>query len=145
MIWRAINKGDQVAKTSDIQRILLEWARWTSVGGVDIGYPHATPFYRASKMGGWGAKTPLIDDELAGRIDRAVAMLELRCRNRQEDLRYRALECAYLKRMPDWRIGEKLRRDRRTVATARHAAESWVDSQIFTEEMGLALVARTMV
>ena len=130
---------------SDIQNLLSEWARWTKTGGVDVGYPHCTPFYRESKMGGWGAKTPLIDDELAGRIDRAVASLELRCRHREEDLRYIALDCSYLRRMTDWQIGEKYRRDRRTIATARHAAESWVDSQIFTDELVVALVPHGML
>ena len=133
-----------MAKT-DIQQLLTEWARWTSVGGVDIDYPHCTPFYRESKMGGWGAKLPRIDDEMAGRVDRAVASLELRCRHRPEDLRWPALEWAYLKRRPLYQLAEKRRVERRRIASALVAAESWVDSQIFTDEITLAIVARGVV
>ena len=127
---------------SDIQRVLTEWARWSNVGGVDIGYPHSTPFYRMSKSDGWGTKEPLISDELAGRVDRAVAMLELRCRHRREDLRYIALDGVYKKRKPIYQIAEKHRRDRRTISSALQAAESWVDSAIFADEIIVALVER---
>lgn len=127
---------------SDIQKILSEWARWTAIETVDIGYPHSTPFYRLSKSAGWGAKIPLISDELAGRVDKAAGMLELRCRNRPEDKRYTMLEGVYLKRIPIHEMAERLRMDRRTASSALRAAESWVDSQIFTDDMALALVER---
>jgi hypothetical protein len=116
--------------TTDIQQVLFEWARWTSQGGVDIGYPHSTAFYRMSKMGGWGAKSPLIDDQYAGLIDGAVARLRMRCKGHRRDYRYKALVRAYLGRQTDVAIAKKLHTDRRTVKSARHAAESWVESHI---------------
>ena len=127
---------------SDISRVLTEWGRWSRSGGVQIGYPSTTPFYRLSKSGGWGTKAPLIDDDLAGRVDRAVAMLELRCRHRHEDLRFIALDGVYKKRKPIYQIAEKHRKDRRTISSALQAAESWVDSQIFSDEIIVALVDR---
>ena len=130
---------------SDIQKLLTECARWSLSGGVDVGYPHSTPFYKISKMSGWSSKTPLISDDMAGRVDKAVAMLELRCRNRPEDKRYIMLDGVYIKRKYISQIAEKLRIDRRTAAAALHAAESWVDSQIFTEEIKIALVPHSMV
>lgn len=130
-----------MAKT-DIQQLLIEWARWTHVGGVDIDYPHCTPFYRASKMGGWGAKLPRIDDEMAGRVDRAVASLELRCRHNKDDFRYAALEWEYLQRRQLYQLAEKCRVDRRRVSNALRAAESWVEGHVFTEEIMLAIVPR---
>jgi len=130
---------------ADIKKLLTDWGMWTKIGGIDVGYPHTTTFYRLSKMGGWGARHPLIDDEMARRVDRAVASLELRCRNLPEDYRYRALEWVYLKCQPQYRLGEKYRLDRRTVSTALQAAESWVDSQIFTDELMLAIVPHEVV
>ena len=115
---------------NDIQQVLFEWARWTSQGGVDIGYPHSTAFYRMSKMGGFCAKAPLIDDTYAGLVDSAVARLRLRCKGQRKDYRYRALVRAYLGRQTDFAIAKKLHTDRRTVKSARHAAESWVESHI---------------
>ncbi len=119
---------------SDIQQILFEWARWSAQGGVDIGYPHSTPFYRMSKLGGWGAKMPLIDDQYATLVDRAVGRLRIRCRGHRNDLRYKALVRAYLGRQTDQNIARKLRTDRRTVKTARIAAESWVESHIIVDD-----------
>ena len=129
-------------KSNDIQQLLTQWARWTKTGGVDVGYPHCTTFYRQSKLGGWGAKPLMIGDELAGRVDRAVAALELRCRHRPEDKRYAMLEGVYLKGQWIYKVAERHRLDRRTAASALHAAESWVDSQIFTEEIFVALAPR---
>ena len=130
---------------TDIQQILTDWGRWAKSGGVDVGYPHSTPFYRPSKSAGWGAKTPLIHDDMACRVDMAVAMLELRCRNRREDRRYTMLEGVYLKRIPVYQLAEKYRMDRRTASSALRAAESWVDSQVFIDELSIALVEQTMV
>lgn len=136
------NKSDitGAGMANDIQKLLIEWARWTKVGGVDVGYPHCTPFYRESKLGGWGAKEPIISDDMAGRVDRAVAMLELRCRNLEGDARFAMLEGVYLKRQYVHQMAERLKIDRRTAASALRAAESWVDSQIFTDEVAIALV-----
>lgn len=130
--------------TTDIQRLLTEWGRWTA-GGVDIGYPHTTPFYRESKSGGWGAKVPMISDELACRVDMAAAMLEMRCRGRREDKRYQMLKGVYLKRIPVYQLAEKYRMDRRTASSALRAAESWVDSQVFTGEVFLGIVEQQVV
>ena len=129
---------------TDIQRVLTEWGRWTN-GGVDIGYPHTTTFYRLSKSGGWGAKTPLISDDMACRVDMAVAMLEMRCRGRREDMRYQMLKGVYLKRIPVYQLAEKHRMDRRTASSALRAAESWVDSQVFVSEVFLALAPQEVV
>jgi hypothetical protein len=127
---------------NDIQALLTEWGRWTKTGGVDVGFPHSTPFYRLSKSAGWASREPLISDELAGRIDRAVASLELRCRHKDTDMRYQALEWTYLRRRPLYQLAEKHRVDRRQASSSLRAAESWVDSQIFTDEIIVALVER---
>ena len=82
---------------------------------------------------------------MACRVDMAVAMLELRCRNRREDRRYTMLEGVYLKRSPVYQLAEKYRMDRRTASSALRAAESWVDSQVFIDELSIALVEQTMV
>ena len=120
---------------NDIQQVLFEWARWSAQGTVDVGYPHATPFYRMSKLGGWGAKAPLIDDQYAGLVDHAVARLRLRCKGNPKDYRYKALIRSYLGRQTDQAIARKLRTDRRTVKEARRAAESWVESHIIDDSL----------
>jgi len=119
---------------NDIQQVLFEWARWTAQGGVDVGYPHASAFYRMSKQSAWAAKTPLIDDTYAMLVDQAVARLRLRCKGIRHDHRYRALVRAYLGGQTDFAIAEKLRTDRRTVKSARQAAESWVESHIIVDD-----------
>ena len=115
----------------DVQTILVEWARWASTDR-GIGYPNISAFYRMSKAGGWSSGSMLIDDEFAGRIDWAVTRLRLRCKGHREDMRYKVLCRAYLGRQPDYAIASKLRCDRRTVKTARIAAESWVESAIIS-------------
>jgi len=117
---------------SDIQLMLLEWARWRSIGhGVNIGYPRQTPFYRMSKASGWGAKMPTITDEMGGRIDLAVARLKIRCPD--GDLRWETLTDSYLGGKTDSAIARRLRVDRRTVCSARRAAESWVEAHVDIE------------
>ena len=118
---------------NDVQQILFEWARWTGQDSVDIGYPHSTGFYRMSKLGGWGAKAPLIDDTYACLVDSAVSRLRMRCRGIPGDYRYKALVRAYLGRQTDFAIARKLKADRRTIKAARQAAESWVESIIIID------------
>jgi len=117
---------------SDIQMLLEEWSRWRRLGhGANIGYPSQSAFVRVSKMGGWATKIPLITDEQAGRVDLAVSRLKLKCI--KGDLRWEVLTDRYLGGKSDSVIARRLRVDRRTVATARKAAESWVESYIDSE------------
>jgi hypothetical protein len=119
----------QTKARNDIQTMLLEWARWRSIGhGANVGYPSCTAFYRMSKMGGWGAKMPTITDDDAGRIDLAVSRLKLRCVS--GDYRWEALTDSYLGGKTDSAIARRLKCDRRTVMSARRAAESWVEAHI---------------
>ena len=119
----------ETRQVSDIQLMLLEWARWRSIGhGVNVGYPRSAPFYRMSKMAGWGAKMPTITDEMGGRIDMAVSRLKMKCI--KNDYRWEALTDSYLGGKTDSAIARRLRVDRRTVNAARRAAESWVEAHI---------------
>ena len=124
----------EISSIRDVQQVLFEWARWTAIGGINIDYPHTTPFYRLSRAGGWASKMPMIDDTYAMLVDQAVARLRLRAKGVPSDLRYKVLTRAYLGHQTDQAIARKLRVDRRTVSAARQAAESWVESHIIVDD-----------
>ena len=120
--------------STDIQGVLFEWSRWRSTGaGIDIGFPSATAFARMMKPAGYRVSgTALIDDDLAMMIDLAVSRLHQRCKGVKGDHRYEALTDCYLLGKTDSLIAKRLRCDRRTILSARRAAESWIDSHLIS-------------
>lgn len=117
----------------DIQILLTAWARWVNLQSIDIGYPHQSPFVRLSRISGWSTRLPPLNDDMGIAVDQAVARLRKRCKGSRGDFRYTVLVRHYLGHQSDSHIARKLRIDRRQVATARTAAESWVDSHLSPE------------
>jgi len=127
----------ETVTNTDIQSLLMEWARWRYSGhGADIGYPAQSAFVRVMKPAGYRVSgTPLIDDEMAGMVDLAVSRLRQRCINMEGDHRYEAITDCYLLGKTDSFIAKRLHCDRRTIQSARKAAESWVDSHLVSSIM----------
>lgn len=125
--------GVEKSGRREIQDLLTAWARWRRIdSGANIGYASQTNFARHIKStGSWLTKDALITDDMAGLVDRAVSRLRVRCS--RGDHRYDVLTDYYILDMSDSAIGRRLRIDRRTVISARHAAESWVESHIDNE------------
>lgn len=125
-------------KNTDIQTMLIGWAHWRVINhGADIGYPAQAAFARMMKPAGYRVSgLAQMDDDTANMIDKAVSRLRLRCCNTEGDFRYEALTDSYLLGKTDAFIARRLRCDRRTIQSARKAAESWVDSHLIYSMLG---------
>jgi len=119
--------------SEDIRDLLLEWARWRYVdSGNNIGFPSRSAFAREMppNPGEWGARTPLIDNEMAGRVDRAVGILKIVCKQTKGDARWDVLTDKYLLGRSDSRIARAMRMDRRSVLMIRQNAENYISGII---------------
>jgi len=76
--------------------------------------------------GEWGARTPLIDNEMAGRVDLAVGFLKKVCEQTKGDVRWDILTDKYLLGRSDSRIARARRMDRRSVSMIRQNAENYI-------------------
>lgn len=124
----------------EIKDLLSEWARWRYVDSIsNVGYPTASAFARQMppNPGDWGARSPLIDNETAERVDKAVSQLGMVCeeaeRRGSQDRRFDVLTDHYLARRSDSNIARRIRADRRTVLTIRQNAENYVSGLLDAE------------
>lgn len=126
--------------TEDIKELLSEWARWRYVdSGSNIGYPSRASF--AWKIppspGEWGARTPVIDDQTAERVDKAVSQLYRVCMESaasgKVDRRFDVLTESYLFRRSDSRIARLIKVDRRSVLNIRQNAENYISGVLDTQ------------
>ncbi len=66
--------------------LLMEWARWKWYQSGEVrGYAREVPFYRL--MRGASVGGPVITDDQAERVDRAVSRLSQRCPDQAEVIR----------------------------------------------------------
>ena len=90
------------------------------------GYPHEAPFARFIRNPGTAnvSVQPLSDEEHQ-RIDLAVSDLKLK-----KPDHYQVIWLAYIKRLPDKRIGYVLKTSRSSVRNLRENAENWLDGKL---------------
>lgn len=107
-----------VGDAGTIQDMLTEWARWHRADK-GIGYPSRATWER---LRGSSIPEPHITDDLAVRVDGAVARLRVRCPDQAE-----VLTQYYLARRSLSRIARTLKQDRRAAAATLKSAENAVD------------------
>lgn len=102
---------------------LDEWAQWARQGrGIYLGFPPETPFQR---LRGSTVKNPLLNDVVAGEIDRAVSTLVARLPQAGE-----AVVLSYLCRKPLCQIARKLKVNRHQAAQLVRIGEGYVSGYL---------------
>lgn len=116
-----------------VQDLLRAWARWSVAdSGVHVGYPRQTAFRRLARRAGQATVAlPPISDDLAARVDRAVAQLRLRSEGVPDDHRWGVLTDSYLSGWSDAMIGRRRKIGRNMVRTNRVAAENWIEGRVY--------------
>lgn len=126
--------------TRDTERKLEEWARWVRVGSPEQQLRYKSPMGHLMRQKvGSVLPTPMITDEDAERVDRAVARLVIR-RPEMGHL----LIAYYVDGESFSRIGREHRISREQVSTIVRAAVCWVDGVLTASEQGLDLRAAGM-
>ncbi len=112
---RSIVANGTAMQPTDTEARLQEWGRWVRAGGVSLGASRV--FEQGSTV-----PTPMIADDEALLIDRAVARLKRRDRFVGE-----VICLYYIEGGTEAAVGRRLRRSRTTIAGARKAGIAWID------------------
>lgn len=123
---------DTTTKRITIKDTLSAWGVDKDLHRATNGYPKQAAFARfIVNRGDTVDRSSLpvgLPDDIHNMVDAAVSSMAVK-----KPTHYEVICYAYITRLPDHTIGEKVRQSRSSVRTLREAGEAWVESRLYAD------------